>query len=158
MDIWCANENNILDNPPLYISYRVPKCEIFNRSDIHDFYTIKPFCVGDFGAKYKFVNLTFGGARHYLISFAHDEHAHQFLTHTISVDISSWHARSLHASNHYAHDQHVLKVLFKFWIFMLMLSIHIRNWCVCSGHTHCMHQFLTSMISMFWRSFSNLEF
>ncbi len=27
------------------------KGEIFNRSDFHDFYTIKPFLVGDFGAK-----------------------------------------------------------------------------------------------------------
>jgi hypothetical protein len=27
----------------------VPKCEIFIRSDFHDFYTIKPFWVGDFG-------------------------------------------------------------------------------------------------------------
>jgi hypothetical protein len=28
---------------------KVPKCEIFDRSDIHNFYTIKPFWVGDFG-------------------------------------------------------------------------------------------------------------
>ncbi len=28
------------------------KCEIFDRSDFHDFYTIKPVWVGDFGAKY----------------------------------------------------------------------------------------------------------
>jgi hypothetical protein len=26
---------------------KVPKCEIFDRSDFHDFYTIKPFWVGD---------------------------------------------------------------------------------------------------------------
>ncbi len=30
---------------------KVPKCEIFNRSDFHDFYSIKSFWVGDFGAK-----------------------------------------------------------------------------------------------------------
>jgi hypothetical protein len=30
---------------------KVPKCEIFDRSDFHDFYTIKPFWVVDFGAK-----------------------------------------------------------------------------------------------------------
>jgi hypothetical protein len=30
---------------------KVPKCEIFGRSDFHDFYTIEPFWVGDFGAK-----------------------------------------------------------------------------------------------------------
>ncbi len=37
---------------------KVPKCEIFERSDFHDFYSIKPFWVGDFGAKiYKLVTL-----------------------------------------------------------------------------------------------------
>ncbi len=33
------------------IPLKVPKCEIFDRSDFHDFYSIKPFLVGDFGAK-----------------------------------------------------------------------------------------------------------
>jgi hypothetical protein len=33
------------------IILKVPKCEIFDRSDFHDFYAIKPFWVGDFGAK-----------------------------------------------------------------------------------------------------------
>jgi hypothetical protein len=27
----------------------VPKCEIFDRSDFDDFYTIKSLCEGDFG-------------------------------------------------------------------------------------------------------------
>jgi hypothetical protein len=30
---------------------KVPKCEIFDRSDFLDFYTIKSFWVADFGAK-----------------------------------------------------------------------------------------------------------
>jgi hypothetical protein len=30
---------------------KVPKCEIFDRSDFHVFFSIKPFWVGDFGAK-----------------------------------------------------------------------------------------------------------
>jgi hypothetical protein len=30
---------------------KVSKCEIFDCSDFHDFYTIMPFWVGDFGAK-----------------------------------------------------------------------------------------------------------
>jgi len=30
---------------------KVPKCEIFDRSEFLDFYTIKPVCVGVFGAK-----------------------------------------------------------------------------------------------------------
>jgi hypothetical protein len=29
---------------------KVPTCEIFDRSDCHDFYTIKPFWVDDIGA------------------------------------------------------------------------------------------------------------
>jgi hypothetical protein len=31
---------------------KVPKCEIFNRSDFPDFYTIKSSWVGDLGLKY----------------------------------------------------------------------------------------------------------
>ncbi len=31
----------------------VPKCEIFDRSDFPDFYTIKSLRVGDFGVKIK---------------------------------------------------------------------------------------------------------
>ncbi len=30
---------------------KVPKCEIFHCSDLPGFYTIKPFCVGDFVTK-----------------------------------------------------------------------------------------------------------
>jgi hypothetical protein len=30
---------------------KVPKCEIFDRSDFHYFYTIKPFWIDDFGVK-----------------------------------------------------------------------------------------------------------
>jgi hypothetical protein len=32
---------------------KVPKCEIFDRSDFNDFYTIKSLCEGDFGVKIK---------------------------------------------------------------------------------------------------------
>jgi hypothetical protein len=35
----------------LFVFLKVPKCEIFDRSDCHDIYTIKLFCVGDFGAE-----------------------------------------------------------------------------------------------------------
>ncbi len=34
-------------------SLKVPKREIFDRSDFPDFYTIKPLRVGDFGVKKK---------------------------------------------------------------------------------------------------------
>ncbi len=34
-------------------SLKVPKREIFDRSDFPDFYIIKSLCVGDFGVKIK---------------------------------------------------------------------------------------------------------
>ncbi len=42
------------------LTLKVPKWEIFDRSDFHDFYTIKPLWVGDFGVQYKLVTLNFG--------------------------------------------------------------------------------------------------
>ena len=40
----------------LEVTYlKVPKCEIFDRSDFPDFYIIKSLCVGDFGVKINFV-------------------------------------------------------------------------------------------------------
>jgi hypothetical protein len=39
---------------PSATSYlKVPKCEIFDRSDFDDFYTVKSLCEGDFGVKIK---------------------------------------------------------------------------------------------------------
>ncbi len=37
----------------IQIILKVPKREIFHRSDFHDFYTIKSLRVGDFGVKIK---------------------------------------------------------------------------------------------------------
>ncbi len=37
--------------PSFHYALKVPECEIFYRPDFHYFYTIKPFRVGDFGAK-----------------------------------------------------------------------------------------------------------
>ncbi len=62
----------------------------------------KPFWVGDFGAKTWTCYLNFLGTRHHLISDAHGECAHQFLTCTLS-------ARIIYASVPYAHVQYVLK-------------------------------------------------
>ncbi len=36
-----------------HASLKVPKCEIFDRSDFHDFYPIKSLWEGDFGVKIK---------------------------------------------------------------------------------------------------------
>jgi hypothetical protein len=40
----------------------VPKCEIFDRSDFPDFYTIKSLCEGDFGVKIKNILKIFRGS------------------------------------------------------------------------------------------------
>ncbi len=43
-------------------SLKVPKLEIFDRSDFPDFYTIKSLRVGDFGVKIKKILKIFRGA------------------------------------------------------------------------------------------------
>ncbi len=44
----CYHNECILRN---YSVQYMPKCEIFDRSDFHDFYTLKPFWLADFEAK-----------------------------------------------------------------------------------------------------------
>jgi hypothetical protein len=44
------NQNLLSDYPALL---KVPKCEIFDRSDFHDFYPVKSLWEGDFGVKIK---------------------------------------------------------------------------------------------------------
>ncbi len=39
-------------NPLVRVSLKVPKCEIFDRLDFHDFYTIKSLWAGDLNKKY----------------------------------------------------------------------------------------------------------
>ncbi len=41
---------------------KVPKCEIFHRSDFDYFYTIKSLCEGDFGVKVKKIYKNIGGS------------------------------------------------------------------------------------------------
>jgi hypothetical protein len=49
---------------PFYMSpvLKVPKCEIFDRSDFHDFYPIKSLWEGEFGVKIKFKKKIFRGS------------------------------------------------------------------------------------------------
>ncbi len=54
---------------------KVPKCEIFDRSDFHDFYTIRSLWEGDFGVKIKWFKKILRG------SFG----AAKFLTHMLSL-------------------------------------------------------------------------
>jgi hypothetical protein len=60
------------------IALKVPKCEIFDRSDFADFYTIKSSWVGDLVVKILTYYLNFEGAK-----------PHQFLTRMLRVRISS---------------------------------------------------------------------
>ncbi len=50
----------------------------FDRSDCHDFYTIKSLWVGYFGVKILIKYLIFGRARHHLNYYAHAEHTRKF--------------------------------------------------------------------------------
>ncbi len=77
----------------------MPKCEIFDRSDFHDFCTLKSQQEGDFRVKikkiYKIVRGSFGAAKfltHMLclilrsaVPSKHAEHTHQGLMRTLSI-------------------------------------------------------------------------
>ncbi len=83
---------------------------------------------------------------------------------TLSLRVCFWHVGSVHASVPDAHVQCIHQFLmrmlsmhwrdlFKFRIFMLMLSICVRNWRICSGYASFpdsfaqqKHQFLTRML------------
>ncbi len=83
------------------------------------------------GLKYKLGTLTFGVARHHLISDAHNERAHQFLMRRLSARISSLRTWSAYFEgpsqiwNFYAYAEHRCKKL------MHMLMVCISFWCVC---------------------------
>ncbi len=105
----------------------MPKCEIFDRSDFHYFYTIKPFWVDDFVFKVLTYYFNFGGARPHLVSDAQAEHTRKELMRTLSMRISSLRACSVHASGPDAYAQHGMKALLKFGFFTRMLNIRVRN-------------------------------
>ena len=77
--------------------------------EFHDFYTIKPSWVGDFGAKICYYN--FWGARHHSISDVHAEHAHQLLT-SYAQCKHQFQTPTLRVSVPGAYAQHVLKESF----------------------------------------------
>jgi hypothetical protein len=105
-----------------YCLLKVPKCEIFYRSDFHYFYTIKPFWVDDFVVK-----IFFGGARPHLVSDVQAEHTRKELMRTLSMRISSLHACSVQASVPDVYAHYGMKALLKFGFLTRMLSIRIRN-------------------------------
>jgi hypothetical protein len=62
---------------------KVPKCEIFNRSDFPDFYTIKSSRVCDLVVK--ILTYYFKGAKPHLVSDAYAQGMHQFLMRMLSL-------------------------------------------------------------------------
>ncbi len=68
--------------------------------------------------------------------------------------ISSWYAALCMHQCHTRMISMIWRDLFKFGIFTLMLSIRVRNWCVCPGYASVpdafaqgMHKFLMHMLS-----------
>jgi hypothetical protein len=108
---------NIMQMSSLILK-KVPKCEIFDRSDFYYFYTIKPFWVDDFVVKILNYYFNFWGSQAsfifwcaaeqvsirvkswcvYSVPYAHAQCTHQFLTRTLSMCISSWWVCSTNAS------------------------------------------------------------
>jgi hypothetical protein len=63
----------------LFYPLKVPKCEIFDRSDFPNFYTIKSSWVGDLVVKILTYYFFWGEAKPHLVSGAHAEHTHKEL-------------------------------------------------------------------------------
>jgi hypothetical protein len=127
----------------LFFFLKVPKCEIFHRSDFQDFYTIKPFWVGDFGVKKLTCYFNFWGSwasfNFWACASVPDAYAqctHQLLTRTHNARISSWRAHSLHASVPYSCAQRahkdrrmrVRKSTFLNYLFYLFLKRPFQIW------------------------------
>jgi hypothetical protein len=122
----------------------VPKCENFDRSDFHNFYTIFPFFwEGDFVVKILTYYYNFWGSQASLsfwcascmsirvrswcvrsactsVPYAHAQCTHQFLTHMLS-----WSVCSAWASVPDAHAQRTHQFLTR------MLRVRVSHWCIC---------------------------
>ncbi len=61
---WCLNVQGADDKlgQTLWQHLKVPKCEIFDRSDFHDFYPIKSLWEDDFAVKIKCLKKIFRGS------------------------------------------------------------------------------------------------
>ncbi len=66
---------------------KVPKREIFDRSDFPDFYTIKSSWVGDLLVKILTYYSSFERAKPHLVSDAHAEHTRKELMRMLSIRI-----------------------------------------------------------------------
>jgi hypothetical protein len=124
------------------IALKVPKREIFDRSDFPNFYTIKSSWVGDLLVKiltiltYYFNFWGSYAAFSFWPAYWASEHTHKELMRMLRVRISSW---------------CVCSACFK----GTALCTCISTWCVCSVHApvpdsyaQCTHQFLTRTLSV----------
>ncbi len=138
-----------------HMTLKVPKCEIFDRSDFPDFYTIKSQREGDFGVKIKNFKQIFRGpfgAMKFLMRMLsiilrsafpskHAEHTHQGLMRILSIRVRNWCACWAYASGTDAHAEHILQ------FFTRMQSIRVKNpnfkrafipcWAYASGTDAC---------------------
>ncbi len=71
----------------LFCPLKVPKREIFDRSDFPDFYTIKSSWVGDLLVKILTYYFNFLRAKPHLVSDAHAEHTRKELKRMLSIRI-----------------------------------------------------------------------
>ncbi len=76
-----------MDVNVLVATVKVPKCEIFNRSDFPDFYTIKSSWVGDLLVKILTYYLIFERAKPHLVCDAQEEYTCKELMHMLSIRI-----------------------------------------------------------------------
>jgi hypothetical protein len=88
---------------------KVPKREIFDRSDFPDFYRIKSSWVGDLVVKNLLIILIFEEATLHLVFDAHAEHTRKELMRMLSMRISYLRVCSACAPVPYGNAQHGLK-------------------------------------------------
>ncbi len=142
----------------------MPKCEIFNRSDFHDFYTIKSLWEGDFGVNNIFIYLfrgSFAALKFYtcMLSLIFMEDFF-FCLGKIFFLLSYWdHLLASIAIVTIFCCFRYFKNYQKFWIpyvhaptFMRKLSILVRNWCApwpyaSLSYTHAQHEHQFSYFS-----------
>jgi hypothetical protein len=125
----------------IYRAYRkllkVPKCEIFDRSNFHDFYTIKSLREGDIEIPYAYAQSNFREdspfktcSAYASVTDAYPEHTGQELMRSLSMRIRNWCTCWAFASVPCADAQHKRKNSIFEKGLQTMPCIRVRNWCV----------------------------
>ncbi len=145
---------------------KVPKCEIFDSSDFHDFYTIKSLREGDIGVQIKkfkqIFRSSFGAAKFLMrmlsiilrstVPSKHAEHTHQGLMRNLSIRLRNWCACWAYASGTDAYAEHTHQFLTR----MLSISVKIPNlkrafkpcWAYASGTDACTEHARKGLVRM----------